>query len=121
MTISAKDKEFMKQIASYYLSTKEQAKDHNGSIRNTALKFGLTRTKIQKILISMGVYSTELSDKALKLKNDGLSLEDIAAALNLSKASVSSLLPYTDIIHNTAEPSVHTASVRGYRAYEREL
>ena len=121
MTVSDKDKEFMKQVAAYYLSTKEKSTEHIGSIRNTALKFGLTRTKIQKILISMGVYSTELSDKALKLKNDGLSLEDIAAALNLSKAYVSSLLPYTDIIHNTAEPSVHTASVRGYRAYEREL
>lgn len=117
MSISEKDRAFMNEVAAYFRSSKETMPE--GSIRDTAIKFNLTRTKVQKILITTGDYRTEQTVTIQEMRNRGLSVKEIAEELGLSQATVSSSLPYTDLFHGTAEPSDHARAVRDYRAYEK--
>ena len=91
----------------------------DSSIRETSFKFGLNRNKIRKALVTSGEISSELTDEALKLRKQGLSIKEISKHLGVSAATVSIYLPYEDNIHNSLEPSQHTLDVRNYRAYEK--
>ena len=93
----------------------------HGSIRNTARHFSLTRTKVIKILVTLGAYENEEVRAVRKLRAEGVGVSEIAIKLGISSATVSSFLPYHDIIHGTLEPQKHTRDVRGYRAYEKKL
>ena len=53
MSISDKDKKLMKDVAAFFLATKSNSYP-NGSINETALKFGITRTKVTKMLVTEG-------------------------------------------------------------------
>ena len=65
------------------------------SLRDVASRFGMSTLKARKLLITAGVYSTELSRAVADLQKDGLSIEQIGEKLNLGRASVHSYLPYT--------------------------
>ena len=119
MTISEKDIELMNEVASYFRSTKDKERMPEGSIRDTAKKFGLTRTKVQKILITTGDYKSKQTEEVNKLRKKGLSVKEISDKLGVSQATVSSSLPYTELFYGTVEPSSHTKAVREYRAYEK--
>ena len=119
MGIAEKDLEFMSQVAAYFRSTIDAVTMPDGSIRETASHFDMTRTKAQKILVTMGEYSTAQTREIQKLRDDGLSVKEIAERLEVSQATVSASLPYTTVFHGTAEPSEHTQAVRDYRAYEK--
>lgn len=119
MSISGKDREFMEQVAAYFRTTKGNA-NPNGSIRDTAIYFGINRNKVRKILITTGDITSPITEKAMKLKKQGMSIEAIAAKLGISTATVSTYLPYEDSIRDSLDPSEHALAVRNYRAYERE-
>ena len=110
MAISEKDKAFMDEVAAYFRSTKDPKTMPEGSIRDTAIKFDLTRTKVQKILVTMGEYSTSQTREIQSLRDSGMSVKEIAEMLNLSQATVSSSLPYTESYHGTAEPHLRLLS-----------
>ena len=118
MSISEKDLEFMARVAAYYLGggTIETPKE---SIRSTAQHFNINRNKVRKILITAGVIESSISEDARSLRAQGLSVKDIAIALGVSVATVSTAIPYEDKIDNSLDPSAHAAEVREYRAYER--
>lgn len=119
MTISDKDIEFMKKVAAYFRSTKTPIAPC-GSIRDTALKFGINRNKVRKILITMRELELPFTKDAVFMREKGMSIKEIARNLGVSVATVSMSLPYEDKIDNSLEPTVHAADVRGYRAYQRE-
>lgn len=119
MPISDRDREFMEQVAAYFRSTKSP-RDPNGSIRDTAIKFDINRNKVRKILITMGEIESPFTDEALELRQQGMSIKEIAKILGVSVATVSISLPYEDKVDNTLEPTEHASSVRRYRAYEKE-
>lgn len=119
MGIAEKDLEFMSRVRDYFRLTIDTEMMPEGSIRATASHFGLTRTKVQKILVTMGEYSTSQTREIQKLRNEGKSVKEIARKLGVSEATVSAALPYTTVFHGTAEPSEHTQAVRDYRAYEK--
>lgn len=118
MSISEKDREFMQAVADYYVNTRSETVP-KGSINETAKHFGLTRTKVTKILVTMGEYVSPLTKDILKLRAKGLSVMEIADRLDISVGTVSSYLPYSDEYHGTEEPSKHTAAMREYRSYEK--
>ena len=120
MGIGDKDREFMNEISAYFKSTKT---DDNpvGSIRDTALKFGISCNKIRKTLITTGDIKSEITDKAVAYQRMGMSIKKIAEKLGVSSATVSVYLPYTDRIRNGLDPSDHAKAVREYRDYERKL
>lgn len=119
MSISDKDIEFMEKVAAYYRSTKTQ-QEPCGSLRDTALKFGINRNKVRKILITMGELELPFTEDAVFMREQGMSIKEIARNLGVSVATVSMSLPYEDKIDNSLDPTAHASDVRGYRAYQRE-
>ena len=106
--ISEKDQELMKKVAAFFRSTIDPEIMLEGSIRETALKFDMTRTKVRKILVTMGEYSNAQTREIQKLRDEGKSVKEIAKELGVSEATVSASLPYTTVFHGTSTPSDHT-------------
>lgn len=115
-----KDLSFMQGVTAYFLSTRNEQQPE-GSLRKTAGHFGLTRTKVQKILVTMGEYETETTRAVQKLFEEGAGQEEIAKRLEISRAAVSASLPYSKTLYGSSDPSEHAAAVRGYRAYQKSL
>ena len=69
MPISDKDRGFMAEVADYYDST-ITPQEPMGSIRDTALKFGINRNKVRKILITMGRMESPITEIAVRLRKN---------------------------------------------------
>ncbi len=128
MPISDHDRDLMKQVAAYFEGTRKAEdpdakyrpkREDSRSVNDTASHFGITRSKVTKMLITQGVYDTPISRQARVLREQGMSIKDIADKLGVSVGTVSSNLPYEDEIHGSETPSEHAKAMRGYRAYER--
>ncbi|MBR1707608.1 MAG: hypothetical protein IJ719_02115 [Clostridia bacterium] len=128
MAISDADWELMEEVAAYFESTRKEPdptakyqpkREDTRSVNETAAHFGITRSKTMKMLITMGVISTSISEKAQRMRAQGMSIKEIAETLGVSTGTVSSNLPYEDEIHKGAEVSDHAAAMREYRAYEK--
>lgn len=90
---------------------------NNGSVslRTLARSTGFSMTKVRKILITAGVYSTETSSAVGAAYKDGLSVEDIARSLNMSVSNVYLYLPYQTVLYNLDERSVKADRQARYR------
>lgn len=128
MAISKTDWKLMEEVAAYFESTRKAVdpkaryrpkREDSRSVNDTAAHFNMTRSKALKMLITMGVLSTPVSEKARELRREGLSVKEIAKALGVSTGTVSSNLPYEEEIHGSDSASGHALAMRGYRAYER--
>ena len=80
-----------------------------------AAAFGMTALKARKLLITAGVYSTEMSRRVAKLRAEGYDLNQMMEATGLGRASVHSYLPYTKIPYKMAELSANAERIRLYR------
>lgn len=87
----------------------------NNSLRKISEQFGITLMKTRKILITAGVYHTEISDQINSLREDNWSISDIMKETGLSRSSVHSYLPYTKVIYNAEELSLYAQRCRTYR------
>lgn len=76
------------------------------SIRAVAKQFEISPMKVRKIIITGGVYSTELSSSIEDLYKSGKTPAEIADLLHMTVANVNSYLPYEKIIYNMEERSV---------------
>ena len=56
--------------------------------------------KVRKILITLGEYACERSVQVAELERQGLTVDEIAAALQISRVAVSSYLPYKKGMYN---------------------
>ena len=118
MPISESDRQFMEQVAAQFRSTKSEDRP-DGSVNETAVKFGLNRSKVRKILVTTGDLKSNITNKAVRLRRDGLSIREIAEKLEIPLSTVSSYLPYEDEIHGMAEPSEAASEMRSYRERRR--
>ena len=80
-----------------------------------AAEFGITALKARKLLITAGVYSTELSRQVTELHIGGVEISQIMKTTDLSRASIHSYLPYTKIPYKMAELSANAERIRLYR------
>lgn len=87
----------------------------NASIRQIANEFGMTPLKIRKLLITAGVFSSDVCDQVLGLFRSGKSVPEIQSITGLSRASVHSYLPYSKVIYNAKEISLNAERIRLYR------
>ena len=85
------------------------------SIRTLAKKCELSPMKVRKILITGGVYATDLSTEIAELYKDGKTVGEIAEILSMSRANVNAYLPYERIIYNMEEKSVEADRQQRYR------
>lgn len=89
------------------------------SVRALAKKFELSPMKTRKILITGGVYSTDLSTEISEMYQDGKTVGEIAELLSTTPANVNSYLPYERIIYNMEEKSVEADRQQRYRDRKR--
>lgn len=112
MDINERDYEFMLKIKNAFEKSQE---GEVGSIRSVAKEFSLSRTKVRKILVTLGVIKSELTEKALALKKRGMGIEEIADELGCSMATVSTYLPYETVIYKGEEKSPGAIRHEKYR------
>ena len=91
------------------------------SLRQISEQFNITLMKARKILITAGVYHTELSDQVSTLRENGKSISEIMHETGLSRSSVHSYLPYTKMIYNADELSLYAERCRLYRKRKQAI
>ena len=109
----------IEKICSYYKKSVEQG--GKPSIRETALRFGISAPKARKLLITGGVYSSAKADQIRHLYNKGMNTDEIALAMNMTSACVSSYLPYSKTIYGMNEKSVNADRAKRYRIRKAAL
>lgn len=104
--------ELIEEVAGIYISA-----DSNSccSIRKIADEFDMTPLKIRKLLVTAGVFSSEISEMINELKRSGKTIPEIQRITGLSRASVHSYLPYKKMIYNTEELSLNAERIRMFR------
>lgn len=112
MEQNEQDYEFMLKVKEVYEQSKGREEN---SIRAVATKLGLSRTKVRKILVTLGVIQSPITETAKKLKEQGMSLIDIADKLGVSIATVSTYLPYDTVIYNGEAKSPNAVRIDRYR------
>lgn len=85
------------------------------SIRQIADEFDMTPLKVRKLLISAGVFVSDICNQVQELKEDGKTIFEIQKITGLSRASVHSYLPYSKIVYNAKEISLNAERIRVYR------
>ena len=91
------------------------------SLRQISEQFGITLMKTRKILITVGVYHTEISEQVISLWENGKNISEIMQETGLSRSSVHSYLPYTKMIYNADELSLYAERCRLYRKRKQEI
>lgn len=103
-------KELVAEVVELYTTSEKEV-----SIRQIADEFDMTPLKIRKLLITAGVFSSDICDQVLELSKSGKSILEIQKITGLSRASVHSYLPYSKIVYNAEEMSVNAERIRLYR------
>lgn len=99
---------YMHKVAAFY-------KVNNESLKATAEYFGITRVKVRKILVTLGVISSDVSDQIIRLREDGLSVKEIADKLHFSVGTVSTYMPYSTVMYNGEKKSMNAIRLMRYR------
>lgn len=86
------------------------------SIRDAAIKAELSRSKVRKILITMGAMESGITQQALKLINRGMTIKQAAEVLGLSTGTLSTYLPYGKRVQGREERSDDAIRSKNYRA-----
>lgn len=81
-------KELVAEVVELYTTSEKEV-----SIRQIADEFDMTPLKIRKLLITAGVFSSDICDQVLELSKSGKSILEIQKITGLSRASVHSYLP----------------------------
>ena len=89
--------------------------EDNPTINETAEEFGVAPMKIRKLLITGGCYDTELYREIKKMREQGLSVEQMAEKLKKKPITVRSYLPYERVIYNLEERSVNADKLQRFK------
>ena len=85
------------------------------SYRQIARELELSVSKVIKLLITGGVYYSDICRKINKLYSFGKTIPEIQKSLNISRASVQAYLPYKKCVYNAKELSLNAERIRRYR------
>ncbi len=86
-----------------------------GQLKLTAEEFSMSPLKIRKLLITAGVYSSDLSDEICKLYQEGKKIREIEEITGLKKSSINGYLPYTKVVYKPQELSMNAKRIVLYR------
>ena len=107
LDLDAIQEEIIDKVVKNYEETK--------NIRETSRQLGFSQQKVRKILITAGVFKSDMSQRVSKLYRQGRSVKEMAQLLNTSMANVYSYLPYYTVIYNMDEKSVGADRQARYR------
>lgn len=103
--MTEKDELFFQSVVDAYHACHE-------SLRDTAKAMQLSRTKVRKILITMGAIESDITERALALREKGYAREEIADALGVSAATLSTYMPYGERVYNREEKTKNAIRVK---------
>lgn len=86
-----------------------------GTLKGTAREIGHNDQTVRKLLITAGEYQSDMSTLIAALREDGLTVQQIAERVGLSIKAVSSYLPYSKGSY-LAPPSVNAQRISRHRA-----
>lgn len=104
-----RDRVFFESVVDAYHKSGE-------SIRETATVMELSRSKVRKILITMGEITSEITEAAVPLLAEGKSQQEVAEILGVSVATLSTYLPYGNRVFGRKEKSDDAIRSEQYRA-----
>lgn len=108
-------KELMETISEMYLEGRDNDTSENLSLRQIADEFHFSLMKARKLLITAGVFHSEISDQVNRLNAEGKNVNQIMELTGLSRSSVQSYLPYKRIVYDAKEISVCAEGCKRYR------
>ena len=114
--------QFMDKVAAAY-GTKYDDRDPEGAkgrpyLRELAQEFKTSTVRIRKILITRGLYSTEVTREVERLCAAGYKLSEICEIMNLKSAAVIAAMPYDKGIYNI-DPKT-AVGIRAHRKRRRK-
>lgn len=109
--------QLMEAITDTYLNPPENTADENGRMYLNLLaeEYSMTPIKVRKLLISSGVYQTDISMRINELYKSGKTIKEIQKIVGLSAASVSGYLPYQKTVYNLEVSTDVANRLRKYR------
>lgn len=91
------------------------------SLNEVAEEMEITSVKARKLLISGGMYSTELSRKVQEMEKAGMKIEEIVEKTQLKQSSVYSYLPYLKGAYKLPDPTLYAEQTRRFRARKKAV
>lgn len=85
------------------------------SLKETAKICNVNWQKVRKILITVGKYENEITQKIAELQSLGLNNDEIANLLHMSRTALNNYLPYEKGVYNIDTPSENALRIRKYR------
>ena len=104
-----------KKIMQELIDITKELYDKENSYRQIARELELSVSKVIKLLITGGVYYSDICRKINKLYSLGKTIPEIQKSLNISRASVQAYLPYKKCVYNAKELSLNAERIRRYR------
>lgn len=98
-----------------------EAHGESDSLRNLAAELDISLLKLRKLLITAGIFSSDICTEVNELHEQGKSVSEIMEITGLSRASVHSYLPYSKGIYNAVELSVNAERCRIYRNRQEQI
>lgn len=105
-------------FGSNYDDRVDDISDHP-SLREVAETCEITTLKARKILITAGIYSTNISRRIQELLAEGKTIPEIMNITRLSRASVHSYIPYSRVVYKLKERSVPADRMKHSRDRKR--
>lgn len=111
-SLTFKDREFFESVVAAY-------HDSDCSIRETATQMDISRSKVRKILITMGEITSDITEKALPLLAQGKPQKEVADILGVSVATLSTYLPYGNRVFNREDKTEDAIRSKEYRIRQK--
>lgn len=90
------------------------------SIKKIAVRTDSSEQKIRKILISLGLYTSEIAKNIADMTAQGMGIKQIADALGISQKAVQAHMPYIKGAYGKEYPSINALRIRKCRAKKVE-
>ena len=86
---------------------REELMKGDPTINEVAEEFSMATAKVRKILITGGCYDTEFYRNVIEMREEGMTIGEIAEATGKKPITIRSYLPYERVIYKMKERSVN--------------
>lgn len=104
-----------------FLQELRELYEESNSLRMLAVELNITLLKLRKLLITVGIFTSDICTEINELHQAGKKITEIMELTGLSRASVHSYLPYTKGIYNAEEMSLNAERCRAYRIRQEKV